>query len=144
MWVRSSSKIFPLLFSLRRDRSAFSRWRITAVFRAFPSVGLFISQREHCSFIIIWSVNQCEIYSLVCTLWCEVVCTVCFGWSSPLKHTLPVPSLADHPDSNRCTVLKCHSCTKAPDLSPPKLRPQTSSPITHTWRCLSSATSKLK
>ncbi|XP_034549650.1 TRAF3-interacting protein 1 isoform X2 [Notolabrus celidotus] len=38
---------------------------------------------------IIWSVSQCESYSLVCTLWCEVVYTVCFGWSSALRHTLP-------------------------------------------------------
>lgn len=29
-----------------------------------------------------------QIWSLVCALWCEVACTVCFGWSSSLKHTL--------------------------------------------------------
>lgn len=38
------------------------------------------------SFIIIWSVNQCEAYSLVCSPWCEVVYAVCFGWSSSLEH----------------------------------------------------------
>lgn len=60
----------------------FPQWLVSEVSHTFPSEGLSAGERHFSSLFIT------QIWSLVCTLWCEVACTVCFGWSSSLKRTL--------------------------------------------------------
>ena len=70
-----------------------------------------------------------------CLLWVVLSTEACSPSIAPL---------ADHPDSDGCTVLACHSCRKAPQSIPSWPPPQTSSLVTHTWSCLSSATDEPK
>lgn len=97
----------------------FKMIHLYSVTHPFPLVGLFISQKQSHppSLFGVWLRVNLTVWSgLHGVRWCTL--STLGGpphWGVPSQH----PFLADHPDSDGWTVLDCHSCRKAPAISPP-------------------------
>lgn len=116
---RAVKSCFSYSLWFGHNKQAFSRWSIAAVAHAFPRYLSARKRKKHLSSLfVVWVSVKLTVWSVLHGVRWRTLSAL----GGPLHRSVlspSIPSLADHPDSDGCTVLACHSCRKAPDPSPP-------------------------